>query len=389
MGTQNTVSNVTQTTSTIAPYLAPFATDIAGQAQGIYNTNTAMTPVIDPATGLQAIDPATGQPQTTNRFIYGGERIAEFTPEQQQAQAGLGALARPDQFATGANAVSQGMNYDPSQFTTQQINTPNLQQYQMAPSQDFGAAQAQQYMSPYVQNVVDIQKREALLDAQKAQLAGNLGAARTGTYGGARQLLATTERERNLGTQMGDIQAKGLQSAYENAQSQFERDRAARMGVNKENLAAQLGTQELGTKTGLEALLANQKADQEAQRMAEQSRQFGSSQMLAGGVDLANMGNMQQQGDIARFAAQEAAGGRKQALEQAALDQKYADFMRQANNPQIQLGYYSDIIHGLPQANSTTSTSSTPAPSLGAQAIGLGLQGLGAYNMYNSGAKAA
>jgi len=380
MGTQNTVSNVTQTTSTIAPYLAPYATDIAGQAQGIYNTNTAMTPVIDPATGLQAIDPVTGQPQTTNRFIYGGERIQGFTPEQQQAQAGIGALARPDQFAAGANAVSQGMNYDPSQFTAQQLNTPNLQQYQMGPAQTFGNEQAQQYMSPYVQNVVDVQKREALLDAQKAQLAGNLGAARTGTYGGARQLLATTERERNLGTQMGDIQAKGLQSAYENAQSQFERDRAARMGVGKENLAAQLGTQELGTKTGLEALLANQRADQEAQRMAEQSRQFGSSQALAGGVDLANMGNTQQQNDLARLAAQEAAGGRRQALEQAGLDQRYADFMRQANNPQTQLEYYNNIIRGLPQANSTTTTSSAPPPSLGAQAIGLGLSGLGIYN---------
>jgi hypothetical protein len=365
MGTQNTVSNVTQTTSTIAPYLAPYATDIAGQAQGLYNYNLAHPP------------------------IYGDERIQGFTPEQQQAQAGIGALAQPGQFATGANAVSQGMNYDPSQFTAQQLNTPNLQQYQMAPAQTFGNEQAQQYMSPYVQNVVDVQKREALLDAQKAQLAGNLGAARTGTYGGARQLLATTERERNLGTQMGDIQAKGLQSAYENAQSQFERDRAAQMGVGKENLAAQLGTQELGTKTGLEALLANQRADQEAQRMAEQSRQFGSSQMLTGGIDLANMGNMQQQGDIARLAAQEAAGGRRQALEQAGLDQRYADFMRQYEEPSRQLSLYMANIHGLPAANSSTSTSSAPAPSLGAQAIGLGLQGLGAYNMYNSGAKAA
>jgi hypothetical protein len=188
---------------------------------------------------------------------------------------------------------------------------------------------------------------------------------------------------------MGDIQAKGLQSAYENAQSQFERDRAAQMGVGKENLAAQLGTQELGTKTGLEALLANQRADQEAQRMAEQSRQFGSSQMLTGGIDLANMGNMQQQGDIARLAAQEAAGGRRQALEQAGLDQRYADFMRQYEEPSRQLSLYMANIHGLPAANSSTSTSSAPAPSLGAQAIGLGLQGLGAYNMYNSGAKAA
>jgi hypothetical protein len=59
--------------------------------------------------------------------------------------------------------------------------------------------QAQQaFMSPYMQNVVDVQKQEAIRDAQKGQLGQNLAAARQGTYGGARQTLAMTERERNL-----------------------------------------------------------------------------------------------------------------------------------------------------------------------------------------------
>jgi hypothetical protein len=60
--------------------------------------------------------------------------------------------------------------------------------------------------------------REAIRDAQKTQLGANLGAARQGTYGGARQLLAQTERERALGQQLGNIQTRGLQSAYEAAQ---------------------------------------------------------------------------------------------------------------------------------------------------------------------------
>lgn len=366
MGTSNsnTVSNITQTTSTIAPYLQPYATDIAAQAQGIYNTNLANPP------------------------IYTPDRFAGYNDQQLAAQQGYAGLAAPSQFGTASNAVSQGMQYDPTQFAAQQINAPNLQQYQMGPAQTFGNEQAQQYMSPYVQNVVDVQKAAALRDAQQAQLAGNLGAARTGTYGGARQLLATTERERNLGTQMGDIQAKGLQSAYENAQKQFNADQLAQFGVNNANLNAQLGVQTLGTNAGLEALKANQTADLDAQRAAEASKQFGSSQALAGGVDLANIGTAAQQADLARLQAQNASGAGQQAQTQAQLDQRYADFMRQYNNPQTQLSYYSDIIHGLPAANSTTSTSSTPAPSLYAQAIGAGLQGLGAYGMYSSGAKA-
>jgi hypothetical protein len=38
---------------------------------------------------------------------------------------------------------------------------------------------------------------------RKHNLGANLGAARQGTYGGARQLLAQTERERALGQQLG------------------------------------------------------------------------------------------------------------------------------------------------------------------------------------------
>ena len=109
----------------------------------------------------------------------------------------------------------------------------NLERLQMAAPEQFTSATAQQYMSPYIQNVMDIQKREALTDARKSQLAQDLGAARQGTYGGARQLLASTERERALGQQLGDIEAKGMQAAYENAQAQFERDRVARMGAQQ------------------------------------------------------------------------------------------------------------------------------------------------------------
>jgi len=83
------------------------------------------------------------------------------------------------------------------------------------------------------------------------------GAARQGTYGGSRQLLASLERERNLGQQLGDIDVRGRQAAYENAQAQFERDRAAGMTIGQANQAAALQTQQLGTQTGMQTALAN------------------------------------------------------------------------------------------------------------------------------------
>jgi hypothetical protein len=80
-------------------------------------------------------------------------------------------------------------------------------------------------MSPYFQNVVDAQQRQAIDAARQSQLGGNLAAARQGTYGGARQALLQGQRESGLRTQLGDIQARGLQDAYSQAQQQFERDR--------------------------------------------------------------------------------------------------------------------------------------------------------------------
>jgi hypothetical protein len=270
----------------------------------------------------------------------------------------------------------------------------------------------------------------------------DLGAARQGTYGGSRQLLAGLERERGLGQQLGDIEARGLQSAFENAQAQFERDRGATMAAQQQNLAAQLGVQQLGTDVGLKtalanlsneqqarvnnqalnlqaqgmnaenalrAALANQQADLgvrgqnlqgamqtqqmglEAQRLGEQSRQFGSSQGLAGlaqanqaGQTLANIGSAQQQADAQRLNMQMSTAAQEQALEQQKRDLDYADFMREADNPYTQLQRYMGILSGVPQATTSTSTTSGPAPSLASQIMGTGLGALGAYKTLSS-----
>jgi len=425
---------------------------------------------------------------------YGGQRIAGFTPAQQATQAETAGLRSPQQLSDASNIAAQsalqasqaGQQFAPGQFSTIMAQGPQLMQYQMGPAmgvssqqvnaptmaasqtgfspqlerfqmtapERFSSTAAQQYMSPYVQNVVDVQKREAIRDAQKAQLAQNLGAARQGTYGGARQLLATTERERALGTQLGDIQARGLQAAYEQAGTQFERDRAAQMAAQQANLQAALGVQQLGTQTGLQtalanldksqqaavqnqaaqlqtqgltseqalraalanqqagltvgqqnlqallgtqqlgaqqnlqAQLANQQQMLEAQRMAEQSRQFrgtlglqGLQQSIAGAQALGQLGTAQQQANLQRIQAQAAAGAEQRAYQQQLADQAYADFMRQRDYPMEQLGYYSNLLRGIPVGLGSTQTTYAQPPSLASQAAGLGLAGLGLYNL--------
>ena len=194
----------------------------------------------------------------------------------------------------------------------------------------------QQYMSPYTQGVVDVQKQKAIEDAQKTQLGASLGAARQGTYGGARQLLAQTEREQALGQQLGDIQARGLQSAYEAAQKGIESERAARL--------------------------------QQAQTYGTLGQQFG------------QLGTAQQASDIDRLKTLGAYGDYERAVQQQRTDIDYQNLLQRIQYPETQLEKLSGFIRGIPLTDQTTQTT-TPPPSFASQLAGLGLSGLSLYNL--------
>ena len=320
---------------------------------------------------------------TTPYQTYGQERIAGFTPQQQQLQQNILGQQTPGEFGQAGNLASaaglgslQASQYDAGQFGAQQIGMPNLQQYSMSgPSnvqaqqygspqmqaaqtgfspqvqaymmgntrdvsgvgvnapemqaaqtsygqgpleqfrmegpQAFGLAQAQQYMSPFAEAVMEPQKREAIRSAKQSQILQDLGAARQGTYGGSRQLLAGLERERNLGQQLGDIDARGRQAAYENAQQQFERDRAAGMTTGQQNLSAALQQQQLGVTTGLQSALANLSNEQQA-NVNNQAMQFQAQGMSADNAMKAALAN--QGVDVARAQANQQAQMQAQQL---------------------------------------------------------------------------
>jgi hypothetical protein len=173
---------------------------------------------------------------------------------------------------------------------------PQVQQFQMSPAERvaaertrvdaFGQPQAQQYMSPYMDAVVEAQKRDATRQAATQKAGRSAAAVRAGAFGGSRQAIQEGMAEEALQRQIGDIEAVGRQKAFEGAQTQFERDRAASLAsqqanvqsalqaalanqqagvtTGRENLGALLATQQLGTQTGLQAALANQQAQQQA-----------------------------------------------------------------------------------------------------------------------------
>jgi len=282
----------------------------------------------------------------------------------------------------------------------------------MAGPQTFGMEQAQQYMSPYSQAVTDVAKRKAIEDAQRAQLQANLGAGRKGSLGSSGQLLATTERERALGTQLGDIQARGLQEAYTSAQGQFERDRAAQLLAAQRNLEAQLGVQQLGAQQGLEAQRLNQatgleaarqnllaslgvqqlgaQTSMEAQRANQQAAleaartQLSAAQGLGAlGATAGQLGTLQQAADIDRLKLLGAYSDVERALEQQRRDIGYQDIMRQVQLPEQQLMGMSSLLRGVPMGDRIgTSTAVTPPPSFLSQLTGAGLTGLSLYNLF-------
>jgi hypothetical protein len=182
---------------------------------------------------------------TTGFGLTGAQAYAQrFQPLIEQGLVGAGTVAPMSQFQQAIGTQLSGMTM-PDQFSLAQQagqgSAAGLQALMGVQAPEFGSAQAQQYMSPYFQNVVDAQQRQAIDAARQAQLGGNLAAARQGTYGGARQALLQGQRESGLRTQLGDIQARGLQDAYSQAQQQFERDRSAGLQAGQTRLAASQG----------------------------------------------------------------------------------------------------------------------------------------------------
>ena len=289
---------------------------------------------------------------------YTANRIAGFNPMQQQAQQQAGGMKTSEMTGFGgalagaAGLGALGAQYDPTQFRAGQ----------------FGQQQAQQYMSPYMQSVVDIQQREAQRQGDIAGTQRGAQAVGAGAFGGSRQAIMEAEAQRNLAQQKGDIQARGLQSSYEQAQAQFNADQARRM---------------------------------QAQQLSEQSKQYGAGYgmqglqtALQGAGQLGALGQQQfgQGMDINKL--QSAYGGQQQALEQQGLTQAYQDFQNQQNYPYKQLGFMSDMIRGLPLGQQSTQQVYEAPGSMTGQIAGLGtgLLGLskfmadgGAVNSYADG----
>jgi hypothetical protein len=260
---------------------------------------------------------------------------------------------------------------------------------------EFGAPTVEKYMSPYQQAVTEAQKREAVRQANMQRASRSAAAVRAGAFGGSRQAVQEGMAEEALQRQLGDIEAVGRQKAFEGAQAQFERDRAASLAsqqanlraaleaqmanqqagltAGQANLQAALGTQQLGTQAGLEAAKASQagdlatwqmqldaikqaSAEQQGMRQQDFANKLAAlGQVQSGAAGLAGLGGtmmnipaLAQQLELQRLAALQQGGGAVDVRTQQALDLAYQDFINQQNFPYQQMNFLQGILSGVP-----------------------------------------
>jgi hypothetical protein len=170
----------------------------------------------------------------------------------------------------------------------------------------------------------------------------------------------------HLNSQLQGITATGQQAAFQNAQQQFNADQARRL---------------------------------QAQRMGEQSRQYGAGlgmQGLQTGLQaagqLGQLGQTEYGQKMGINQLQSAYGQQQQQQAQRPLDMAYQDFINQQNYPYKQLGFMSDMIRGLPLGQqSTQSVYGGSGPGTVQTLAGLGgaAYGFGKSGLFDSGSKAA
>ena len=308
---------------------------------------------------------------TKDYVPYEGERVAGFTDQQLALQGEVGGLQTPTGFGTAQTGLQQGTNLG---FNTAQTGIANAMNYTpgstanlgVADPGKFSAEQAQYYMSPYQQNVTDVQLAEARRQSDINKNTRALGSIRTGAFGGGRQALMAGEADRNLATELGRIQATGSQAGYADAQKQFGADRTAAMAAEQQNLQADMDQRKLG-----------QQAEQFAIGQQKDLGLAGLATGMSGSEQIGTMSAREQVSNLERLKTQASTAAEQQALQQDIDNMAYQVFQEEQDYGRRMLQFQSDILRGNAGALGSTVTQYAAPPSLASQITGLGVAGLG------------
>ena len=352
------------TTTNLPEYAQPFYEELMKQtAQQTYTTDAAGN-----VTGVQEYTP------------YTGDRLVGFNPQQQAVQQGISGLQTPGQFGAagttlgdvrdmGTAASFQGLTgalgYTPGTTESLAMTTPTN-----VPSFQYAGNAANPYTSAVTDEAIAEARRQGDMDRSRMAM-GSIG---KGTFGSGREALMSGEVDANTRSLIANLRAKGNQSAFENAQQQFERDRTANINVGGQNLQAEM----------------------QRRQMQQQGGQFGAG--LQKDIGLSGLGTTlqsaqatgvlganEQLANLERLKAQSASANEQQALDQEIANIKYQQFKEQEDYQRKLLEYQSNILRGTAGALGSTEVQYAPAPSLASQLTGTGVAGLGLYKAMSGG----
>ena len=242
--------------------------------------------------------------------VYQGPLTAGQSNLQNTAFTGLGSLTVPSSISDAAKTAGG--------FATQAGNlsyTPT--------TQSFDATQAQNYMNPYLQASLNPQLDEARRQSQITQQQNAAKMTQAGAFGGGRQAIMDAETQRNLGTNLANITGQGYNTAFTNAQQQFNADQQRKMQEAQ-----------YGATYGLQGLQAG----------------------MQGAQTQGSLGQIQNQAQLGNLNAQLAGGAQQRGIESEGIGADLSEFEKQRQYPYQQVQFLRDMISGLP----TGSVTNTP-----------------------------
>tara|TARA_R100001369_G_scaffold51391_1_gene78217 strand:- start:282 stop:1250 length:969 start_codon:yes stop_codon:yes gene_type:complete len=284
-----------------------------------------------------------------SQMPYSAQQLANLSPAQQQAissaMGGVGSYA--PYLQKGAEALGQGIGAVGAGLGT--IGSAIGQAGQAS----YDPNSYQQFMDPYMDDVIQQQYQDIADQGQKQQnqLSGN--AISAGAFGGSRQGVAQGEIAGSVMDQQARTGSQLRSQGF--AQAQGAAQQAAQQQLRQAQLTGQLG--------------------QTAGQLGQSIGQLGMS--------TAGLGQLGQQMGVQDINSLMGVGSLQQGQTQRGYDVTRANELAQQALPYQQVGFMSDLFRGVPALQQTYSTSTAPPPSTQSQLYGLGIAGIGAYGMAN------
>lgn len=281
---------------------------------------------------------------------YTGKRIADFTDDQKKI---MGEILGYDGTSGDIDTILGNLFEEDPVTGERRLKTADYSASNVGAKQFTDEGVIDSYMNPYQDAVIDQFRRKAeedMLNARQKNMANAVG---RNAFGSSREAVNTAIGDRGYLDRLAKQEADLFYKGYGQAADIFAKDADRAQRADRFNAGFGLEADKLNAMTDLNKLSA-------AESLAKTSQGLYSDEMaLKGGV-----ADAQQQ------------------MNQANLDLKYDDFLRQQSFPYDQLGFRSNIVQGFaPNSPLGTITDSQSKPSFLQQLAGLGINALGIYGM--------